>query len=200
MPVIDYYLSLTSPWTCMGHDRIVSYAKASNSTLNIFPCQFGEVFSATGGLPLPKRSPERQAYRLVELARWSKHLGIDINLEPAYFPAKEALASQCTIVLREQDQRQATEFAGLVLKAIWMQEKNIAEEEVLTELLKRCGADAVQILSQAGKTEVAERYATDTQAAIARGVFGAPAYVVDDELFWGQDRLGFVAAKLGVTA
>ena len=199
MPVIDYYLSLTSPWTCLGHERIVNYAKDSKSALNIFPCQFGEVFSATGGLPLPKRSPERQAYRLLELERWSKHLGIDINIQPAHFPAQEALASQCTIVLRDQDQALAIDFAGLVLKAIWMQEMDIADEKVLTGLLEQCGMDATEVLAKAGKPETAERYAADTKAAIARGVFGAPAYMVDAELFWGQDRLPFVAAKLGLS-
>lgn len=199
MAVIDYYLSLQSPWTFMGHDRIVRYAKESGATLNIYPCQFGEVFASTGGLPLPKRSPQRQAYRMLELKRWSEQLSIDLTLEPKYFPAKEQLASQCVVTLRELGQlKQAIEVAGVVLKSIWTEEQDVGDMAVLERILTACDVDATSILEQAQKPEIAERYATDTQDAINRGVFGAPAYVVDGELFWGQDRLQFVASKLGV--
>ena len=206
MPVIDYYLSLQSPWSCLGHDRIVSYAAASGSRLNIYPCQFGEVFAATGGLPLPKRSPQRQAYRLLELQRWSAELGIEMNIEPAHFPARELQACLCTLALRESGLDDvAVGFAGAVLNAVWKNELDIGEEQVLVDLLAPLIAespdnemDVTTVLELANKPEIRVLLETDTKAAIARGVFGAPAYVVDDELFWGQDRLSFVAAKLGV--
>lgn len=201
MAVIDYYLSMQSPWSFLGHDRIVRYAKQSGSVFNIYPCQFGDVFSATGGLPLPKRSPQRQAYRLLELERWSAKLAVEMNLQPKYFPANEQMASFCVVALREQGQQeQAIDFAGRVLKSVWTEEKDIGDQSVLEEILGACGADAKQVLSQAQLEQTAKRYAADTRDAIDLGVFGAPAYVVDGELFWGQDRLSFVAEKLSVQA
>lgn len=201
MAGIDYYLSLQSPWTFLGHDRIVRYAQTSGATLNIYPCQFGEVFSSTGGLPLPKRSPQRQAYRLLELKRWSRQLSVDLTLEPKYFPAREQLSAYCVVALRETGQvNQAVDFAGKVLTSIWTKELDTGDQAVLERLLVSCGADVTAVLERAQKPETAEVYAADTKHAISRGVFGAPSYVVDDELFWGQDRLQFVAAKLGVEA
>lgn len=201
MAEIDYYLSLQSPWTFMGHDRIVRYAQEAGATLNVFPCQFGEVFSATGGLPLPKRSPQRQAYRLLELKRWSRQLSIDLTLEPKFFPANEQLSALCTVALRETGEtKQAVVFAGNVLKSIWTEEQDTGDQAVLERILASCGADVAGVLEQAQKPETAEQYAAGTRDAIKRGVFGAPSYVVDGELFWGQDRLQFVAEKLGVEA
>jgi 2-hydroxychromene-2-carboxylate isomerase len=83
MPVaIDYYLSLTSPWTYLGSARFAEIAERNGATVNIKPCKFGPIFEQTGGLPLPKRSPQRRAYRMMELKRWREVLGIPINLEP----------------------------------------------------------------------------------------------------------------------
>ena len=86
-------------------------------------------------------------------------------------------------------------LAAAVLAAVWAQERNIADERVLSELLAECGLDAGR-LAQSGSQDVGDRYATYTQQAIDAGVFGAPSYVVDGEIFWGQDRLDFLRLKL----
>jgi 2-hydroxychromene-2-carboxylate isomerase len=86
MPVtIDYYMTLTSPWTYLGSAAFAEIAARNNATVNIKPCKFGPIFEQTGGLPLPKRSPQRRAYRMMELKRWREVLGIPINLEPKHF-------------------------------------------------------------------------------------------------------------------
>ena len=86
---IDYYASLNSPWTHLGAARIEAMAMAQRCHLRIYPVDFGAIFAASGGLPLPKRSPQRQAYRLQELPRWRDHLGIPINIQPKFFPSSE---------------------------------------------------------------------------------------------------------------
>src|SRR3954470_3279370 len=96
---IDYYVSLNSPWTHLGAARIEAMAMANNVSLRIFPVDFGTIFSQSGGLPLPKRSPQRQAYRMMELRRWRDHLSIPIQIEPKFFPADEAAAAGCVIAL-----------------------------------------------------------------------------------------------------
>jgi len=203
---IDYYLSLQSPWTYLGHARICRYAKEAGATLTIWPVNFADVFSETGGLPLPKRSLQRRNYRMLELQRWREHLNIPLNLEPKHFPAKERLASLCVVGLREQADKSeaqspesaALRFAGSVLEAVWVHELDVSDETVLKELLEKAGADPQMILQAALNQEFDSSHEAYTGKAIERGVFGAPSYMVDGELFWGQDRLPFVAAKLGL--
>jgi len=205
---IDYYVSLQSPWTYLGHERICQYASKAGATLSIWPVNFAEVFSETGGLPLPRRSLQRRNYRMLELQRWREHLAIPLNLDPKYFPVNERLASLCVVGLREQADNSeqpspsvdsaAVRFAGSVLEAVWKEEQDVSDESVLRRLLENAGADPEKVLTAASNGEFDKSHGSDTRNAIELGVFGAPAYRVDGELFWGQDRLPFVASKLGL--
>ena len=194
---IDYYASLNSPWTHLGAARIEGMAAAHDATLRVYPVDFGEIFANSGGLPLPKRSPQRQAYRLQELARWRAHLGIPINIQPKHFPSSEALSSGCVIALREtQGDQPAIKLAHAVLKAVWQRELNPGERDTMAMLIKECDLDPDAVLELGAEPRWSERREADTKAALARGVFGAPSYVIGDEIFWGQDRLDFVERRL----
>ena len=194
---IDYFLSLNSPWTHLGAARFAALAARHGANLRLFPVDFGVIFAATGGLPLPRRSPQRQAYRLQELARWRDHLGIPIQIRPSYFPANEALAAQCVIALRETaGHEQALALAHRVLKALWEEERDTADPATLAALAGEIGADGKALLARAADPAWAEMRARDSEAAIARGVFGAPSYVIGEEIFWGQDRLDLLARRL----
>ena len=196
-PHIDYYASLNSPWTHLGAARVEAMAAAHGASLRIWPVDFGTIFPASGGLPLPKRGPRRQAYRLQELARWRDHLGIPINIQPKYFPASEVLSAGCVIALRETvGDAPAIRLAHSVLKAVWQRELNPGAPETLAMLIKECGLDADAVLKLGAEPRWAERREADTKAALERGVFGAPSYVIGDEIFWGQDRLEFVERRL----
>ncbi len=193
--VIDYYLSLQSPWTYLGHDRFVATAAKYDATVNCKPVDFGAIFPISGGLPLGKRAPQRQAYRMFELGRWKRHLDVDLNLEPKFFPVAELPAALLVTaaVLRGED---ALALAGAILRGVWVGERNIAEEETLAEIAGTCGLVSATLLQEATSDAVKERYEAHTREAIERGVFGAPSYVLRDELFWGQDRLEFLDAAL----
>src|SRR5204862_8319307 len=98
MPVtIDYYMSLTSPWTYLGSAPFAVIAMRNGATVNIKPCKFGPIFEQTGGLPLPKRSPQRRAYRMMELKRWRELRGVPLTLEPRHFPCDDAAATRLVI-------------------------------------------------------------------------------------------------------
>jgi carboxymethylenebutenolidase len=194
---VDYYASLNSPWTHLGAARIEAMAMANGASLRIHPVDFGTIFPASGGLPLPKRAPQRQAYRLQELARWREHLGIPINIQPKHFPAKELPAACCVIGLRETAGDQpAIRLAHRVLKALWQEEKDTGDRDTLSGLIRDVGLDPATVLPMAGDPRWADRREEDTKAALARGVFGAPSYVIGDDIFWGQDRLEFVQRRL----
>ncbi|MDE2580472.1 MAG: 2-hydroxychromene-2-carboxylate isomerase [Rhodospirillales bacterium] len=194
---IDYYASLNSPWTHLGAARIEAMAMANGATLRIYPVDFGTIFPQSGGLPLPKRAPQRQAYRMMELKRWRDHLGIPIVLEPEFFPAKELQAACCVVALRETvGDQAAVRLAHRVLKALWQEQKDPGDPATLAGLIRDAGQDPERLMALAAEPRWAERRAVDTAAALARGVFGAPSYVIGGEIFWGQDRLMFVEKRL----
>lgn len=194
---VDYYASLNSPWTHLGAARIEALAARYGASLRIFPVDFGTIFAASGGLPLPRRSPQRQAYRMMELRRWREKLGIPIQLSPKFFPHDELPATGRVIALREAgDDAGAIRLAHRVLKALWEEEQNPADPATLARLIGECGLDAAAVMREGADPQWAERRAADSQAALARGVFGAPSYVIGEEIFWGQDRLEFVEARL----
>lgn len=166
--------------------------------LRIWPVDFGAIFPASGGLPLPKRAPQRQAYRMMELRRWRDVLGIPIKLEPRFFPANEQRAACCTIAVREtMGDTPAIRLAHRVLKALWQEEEDTGDRDTLAGLIADVGLDAQAVLKLGEEPHWAEMRKADTQAALDRGVFGAPSYVIGDEIFWGQNRLSFVKRRLG---
>lgn len=193
---IQYYLAPHSPWTYLGHARLVAMAKAAGAHIDIKPFDLGKAFGTSGGLPLAKRAPQRQAYRLLELKRFSEYLNAPLKVQPKFFPVNGDDAARLIIAVDLHDGTEAAlRITGAVLAAVWAQERNIADAKVLAELLAQTGLNA-QRLEQSYSQAVQERYEAYTQQAIDAGVFGAPSYVIDGEIFWGQDRLDFVERKL----
>jgi 2-hydroxychromene-2-carboxylate isomerase len=194
---VDYYFAPQSPWTYLGHERFHQIAKAADVTLRVLPVDLGgKVFPVTGGLPLAKRAPQRQAYRLVELKRFSDFLGRPINLQPKYFPVNGDDAAQLIIAVDMHDGTEAAmRLTGAVLRAVWVEDRNIADAGELAAMLAALGLPPRR-LDDAQSQAVHERYEADSQLAIEAGVFGAPSYVIDGEVFWGQDRLDFVERRL----
>lgn len=193
---IDYYFAPQSPWTYLGHSRFAAIAAAAGATVRVRPIDMGSVFPVSGGLPLGKRAPQRQAYRLVDLARYSSYLGLPLNVKPKFFPVASDDAARVIIAVDMHDGTEAAmRMSEAVFAAVWVQERNIGDPKVLDSLIVECGLSpkrGEQSLSQA----VQERYEAYTQEAIDIQVFGAPSYVIDGEIFWGQDRLDFVERAL----
>ena len=200
MTTLVYVISLNSPWTYLGSARFRTLVKRYGLEVDVRPARFGEVFAETGGLPLPKRSPQRRAYRMMELARWREHLAIPIVLEPKHFPADERNAAHLVIAAQLQG-RDALALASEIGRAQWEREENIAVPAVLEAAAERAGLDAAQILRAAPPPEELDRlWSENTRLAVERGVFGAPSYVLETgEIFWGQDRIDFLERALART-
>lgn len=196
---VQYYFAPNSPWTYLGHLRFWDIARKHGATIEVLPVDLGgKVFPQSGGLPLAKRAPQRQAYRLVELKRFSEHLHAPMNLQPKYFPVNPDDAAKLIIAVALHDGADAAmHITDAVLRAVWVDERNIADESTLATLLRERELPARR-LEDAHSQAVAERYEANTARAIEAGVFGAPSYVVGGEIFWGQDRLDFLDSRLGV--
>jgi 2-hydroxychromene-2-carboxylate isomerase len=191
---IDYYFSPVSPWTYLGHVRFQEIARKHGATVMPKPVDYGRIFPLSGGLPVAKRPPQRQAYRLVELERWSKHLGVPMHIQPKFFPYDSRLATLAIIAAGDVDK--AMKLAGAFMRGCWAEEKNMADEAEVAAAIRAAGLNSAALLKQANAPETAARFEAYTDEAIARQVFGAPTYVYKEELFWGQDRLEFLDRAL----
>ena len=197
MPVVTYYMTVNSPWTYLGSARFAEMARRHGYSVDIKPAKFGDVFAKTGGFPLPKRSPERRAYRLMDMKRWRDHLKVPINLEPKHFPSNEVPGTRLVLAAKLAG-KDAHALATEIGKALWEKEQDIGTDAVLAECAARAGLDAAALRNSGPPdADLDALHDTFTAEAIERGVFGAPSYVLESgEIFWGQDRLEFLDRAL----
>jgi len=194
---VDYYLTPVSPWTYLGHERFAAMCAQHGATIRVKPCDIGgKIFPVSGGLPLSKRAPQRQAYRMMELKRWRSVLGMPLTLEPKFFPTNPEPASLLIIAATRLGPHPAMALAGAILRGCWVEDKDVGDAATLRGIMVDAGFDADVLMRLASSADVRADYEANTQEAIDRGVFGAPTYIIDDELFWGQDRLDFVERAL----
>jgi 2-hydroxychromene-2-carboxylate isomerase len=192
---IDYYFSLVSPWTYIGHRLFLDIARRHDAAIAYRPVLLNEVFSQTGGLPLAKRHPARQAYRMVELQRWREKRKLSFHLWPKHWPYDADLAN-CMVLAVVAAGGDPADLMQKALSRVWEAEDNLADAAVLAALLREAGFDPEPLLAGANSPEIRAAYERNRLEAIEAGVFGAPAYVLDGEIFWGQDRLDLLEDAL----
>ncbi len=194
---VDYFMTPISPFVYMGHARFREICAKHQAKINLRVMDLGKVFPASGGLALKDRPPQRRAYRMMELKRWRDFLGVPLTLEPKHFPVPvEPAATLILAVLERHGTNVALDVAGDCGRAVWAEERNISDAKVLADIATARKLDADALLEHARSAEIAARYIQNSQEAIMRNVFGAPAYIYQDELFWGQDRLDFLDRAL----
>jgi 2-hydroxychromene-2-carboxylate isomerase len=191
--VCEYYFAPHSPWAYLGHARFVALANKYGVQIELKPCDLGKVFNISGGLPLAKRAPQRQAYRLLELQRWSDYLNLPLNLQPKFFPVPPDMAAKFIIATQlAHGTAKALDVTGAIMAALWAEDKNISDEDTLASVAINLDLDGKALLKSAETASAQAAYDQFTDNAMAANVFGSPWYVVDGESFWGQDRLDFV--------
>jgi len=192
---IDYWFTLTSPWAFLGHQAFLDLAKAQDVTVRYKPVDLGEVFPHTGGLPLPKRHPARQRYRILELQRWREARGIALKINPKHWPFPVATANR-TIVAVAASGADPGPYTRRAFEAIWVEDQDLNEDATLVALLNAAGHDGNAMLASAKSDTIGATYSGYAQAAVEANVIGSPCYVRDGEVFWGQDRLGLLESAL----
>jgi 2-hydroxychromene-2-carboxylate isomerase len=185
---IDYYFSLASPWAYIGHAPFNDIARRHGVAVNHKPIFLGRVFAETGGQPLPQRHPARQRYRMVELQRWREKRGLSFNLRPKFWPFEVTLADRFVIAITSAGQ-DPDAFLRRAFKGIWEEDRNLGDPLVIAELAEAAGLDSTSLILSAQGDMTEALYALNLENAVGHDVFGSPAYVLDGEVFWGQDRL-----------
>lgn len=194
--VVDYYFTPSSPWAYLGHDRLLRIAANTGASVQPRPVDYGRIFPVSGGVPLKQRAAQRQAYRFSELKRWRAHLDLPLTLEPRFFPVDANPANHLLAAALSFGADAALRLAGALMRACWAEQRNIADEAALVTIATASGLDGSALMAASRGESATTAYAQFTQQAIDAQVFGAPTYVLNGEMFWGQDRLDFLERAL----
>jgi 2-hydroxychromene-2-carboxylate isomerase len=192
---VDYYFSMLSPWAYIGHAPFMDIVRRHRVTVNYKPVALAQVFADTGGLPLPRRHPARQRYRMFELQRWREKRGLSFHLHPKFWPFDGNFADRLVIAAVAQGHDPGGFLRG-AFAAIWEREQNLGEESTLIELALGADLPAEELVAAAKADAAQKRYDANVRDAIAADAFGSPCYVLDGEVFWGQDRLELLDGAL----
>lgn len=188
MAQIDYYFSTLSPYAYLAGDRFETLAQKHGATIHYKPMDVITLFGRTGGTPPKDRHISRIEMRAQELVRQAKKLNMPLTLKPAHWPTNAAPSSYAIIAAQEAGGGDLAKLCQLFLKAVWAQERDIAQDDVVRACLSEAGFDPS--LADTGLLSGADTYAQNLEDAVSNNVFGAPFYVVDTgQSFWGQDRL-----------
>ncbi|NIY80631.1 2-hydroxychromene-2-carboxylate isomerase [Celeribacter sp. HF31] len=197
MAHIDYYFSLLSSFTYLAGDRFAEIAEKHGASVRYKPFDILTMFDRLGA-PRPAERPQgRQEYRMQELKRFAAKAGKPMTFQPAHWPTNAAPASYAVIAAQEAGGGDLDGLVQRLLKAVWEEDRDIADDAVITEALAESGFDPM--LSMTGMLKGAEIYAQNLEEGLKAGIFGAPFYIVTDtdERFWGQDRLDMLDDYLG---
>ncbi|MBM1633697.1 2-hydroxychromene-2-carboxylate isomerase [Sulfitobacter mediterraneus] len=191
---IDYFFATLSPYCYLAGTRLEEVAAKHGATINYKPFDIVSAFGRTGGTPPKDRHISRIEYRAQELVRQAKKLDMPFNLKPAHWPTNGAPAAYAFIAAQNAGGGDLGQLAHLITRAVWAEEKDIAQDDVIRACLQEAGFDPA--LADSGMLVGAETYARNLEEAVERGVFGAPFYFVGDQRFWGQDRIADLDAHL----
>jgi 2-hydroxychromene-2-carboxylate isomerase len=192
---VDYYFSFSSPWAYIGHKTFRDVVGTYGVVVNHKPVVLVDLFSETGGLPLVKRHPVRQRYRMVELQRWRDKRGLNFHLQPKYTPLNARLADGVVIAAVEAG-LDPDPFLRRAFPAVWENQLNLADPDTVIRIADEAGLPGKQLVARSASEDISAAYEQNRQDAIAADVFGSPVYVLEGEVFWGQDRIELLADAL----
>lgn len=192
---VTYFYSHASPWSFMGHRRLIDLCAKAGARLELRPLSVADVFPKTGGLPLKERPPERQAYRMAELRRWPKKLGLEIVLEPRFFPVDDRPSGRLAVAAAARG-IDLGPLSERIMSGVWQREENIADLDTLKRMAEEVGLDGDALVEESLGDAATQGLSDNAARALKGGCFGVPWYEVDGEPFWGQDRLDMLAERL----
>ncbi|VCU68072.1 2-hydroxychromene-2-carboxylate isomerase [Pigmentiphaga humi] len=192
---VTFYFSLLSPWVYMAGPRLHEIAQQAHANVAYRPIDLLRVFRETGGTPLAALSPARREYRAVERRRWSRYLGMPISEQPRHHPVDESLAAG-TVLAAERAGLPPWPLAQAVLAGVWVRDLDISDPAALARIADEAGYPGKELVADGAGAECQASFDAHTRKALAGGIFGVPSFVVDGELFFGQDRLDFVRRAL----
>ncbi|MGD9293314.1 MAG: 2-hydroxychromene-2-carboxylate isomerase [Roseobacter sp.] len=195
MAHIDLFFSTLSPYAYLAGTRAEEVAARHGATITYKPLDIMALFARTGGTSPKDRHKSRMEYRAQDLVRQAKKLGMPFNLTPVHWPTNAAPSSYAFIAAQNAGGGNLGKLMVAITRAVWAEDKDIAEDSVVRGCLEEAGFDPS--LADSGLLAGAETYAANLEEAVERGVFGSPFYITDkDQRFWGQDSIDDLDATL----
>jgi 2-hydroxychromene-2-carboxylate isomerase len=188
---VKYYFWIISDWAYFGGWRLHEMTERYGVKVDYRPVKLAMIYDRTGGMLLPRRSRQRQDYRIAELKRWRARLGMTLNIEPRYFPVDDEPGSRVVIAAKRMGFPLAP-LTNAIMKAMWAEDRNIANRATLHAIGSSVGLDMDAVMAEAATNAVLKEYSAYTEEAPDDGVFGSPFFIFRGEPFWGQDRLDFL--------
>ncbi|KFC70456.1 putative 2-hydroxychromene-2-carboxylate [Bosea sp. LC85] len=193
-PLVEAFYGISSPWAYFGAPRLYDIVERTGARLRLRPIR---IIEANGGIPLRTRPDPRQAYHAVELDRWRRQLGMELNLKPRFYPCRTIEPAAQAVIAIDRAGLDARSFSFAIQRALWAEERDIADLDTLKAIARNTlGDDAVPLVSKPQQPAIVAAWNDNLDEAERLGIFGTPTYVVNGELFWGQDRLDFVERAL----
>jgi 2-hydroxychromene-2-carboxylate isomerase len=193
---IDFYFACPSPWSYLAIEELKRIADAHGRTIAFKPIDVGRSWREAGaGQPLGNRPQVLQDYRLVELPRWAAWRKVPLNSQPKHFPTPFLMSSSVIIAAR-QEGTDVYALTQALMRGCWADELDISDADTVAKIADGAGLDGAALLAAAEAPAVADEMSANTDEALAAGAWSVPSFVVDGELFFGQDRLEMIAWRL----
>lgn len=185
--VLDFYFDFSSPYGYFAAMRIEALAQKHGRSVNWHPVLLGAIFKTTGAIPLPM-VPIKGSYALHDMERSARLHGIAFT-RPEPFPIATQLAARAMLWTKEQHgESKAVEFSKRAYLAYFADGRDITQAGSISAIASALDIDPLALLEGAGSPAIKDALKAEVDAAMARGVFGAPFMIVDEEPFWGFDR------------
>lgn len=191
---VEFWFDVGSPAAYLAWTQLPKIAAETGATVAYKPFLLGGVFQATGNRS-PMEVAAKGRYMQGDLERFARRYGVPFRHNP-HFPINTLALMRGALGLQMREPQKMPAYVDAVFRAIWVDGKAMNEPAVVGAVLQQAGFDPQQLLVLAADPEVKEKLKTETQQAVARGVFGAPTFFVGEHMFWGQDRLDFVKEAL----
>ena len=200
MKTIEYYYALASPWSFLGNAKLLQIAERFDLTIDPIIIDYDEMFEAAETVPLPRRPRLRKQYRLIDLKRWGDFRKVPINAEPKFYEGEVEEPNEreaaLMVVAAKLEGLDSLKLAHAISRALWVEERFPFVREELITIANAEGFEGEALLEKAHEDATVAAYSDNTQASIKCGAFGMPFYIVDEEPYWGQDRLELLEHRL----
>ncbi len=189
---IDFYFDLSSPYSYLAATQLEAIANRHGATIAWKSLVLAAVFKAQGNV-MPAVCVPKAQYMVKDLARWAEHYGVPFQMS-SRFPLPTIRGMR--LIIAAESSGRSGELAKSLFTGMWERDLDISSDAVLRTLVSECGLSADELMAATETSAVKDKLRAYTDEAISRGVFGAPAMMVDGELFWGNDRLHFLEQQL----
>jgi 2-hydroxychromene-2-carboxylate isomerase len=191
---VEFLFDVGSPYTYLAYHQLPKIAQKQGAKIIWTPVLLGGIFQATGNKS-PAEVPAKGRYSNVDLQRWAKAYGVEIQMNPD-FPINTLPLMRGAIAMQMRGEEAFHRYLRTIFSAMFEKPRNLNAPAEIGAVLAQAGFDPMQFMALISDQAVKDRLKENTASAVARGAFGVPTFLVGEEMYWGQDRLDFVAAAL----